>query len=216
MKHFRLSGAAQALEQQSTRRLSARAVLEIIFLYAILSFVAFTPTQAAQMLGVSPGTLRRIASIYEAIYGELPTDSRGRVYPDEAINRLSAARALVADRQTATLEQALKLEASSLVAVGLPADTQDVFTEVQRLRQQLARQHEALEHQTVLLESMDTMLRELKAENNQVKSLPASTSDLVEARRMNGYLLGELQRRRGEQLGTQTSKRAWWHFWKHQ
>lgn len=164
------------------------------------------------MLGISPGTLRRVAVTYEAVYEDLPTDSRGRVYPDEAINRLSAARALLSERRAATFEQALRLGASG-AAIDLPADTQDIFTEVQRLRQQLARQHEALEHQTALLESLDGLLRDLKAENGQLKALPAPIGELEELRRMNGYLLGELQRRSNGHPDTRPKRRAWWHVW---
>ncbi len=67
-------------------------------------------TEASKILGVSTGSLRRLARGYEAAYGPLPTDGAGgRIYPDEVLDLMEQARELVQDRRVGTLEQAFKL-----------------------------------------------------------------------------------------------------------
>lgn len=58
---------------------------------------------------MSPSGLRRLAGVYAELYGELPKDSSGtsRLWSPEAVNRLEAARALMAAGQARSIKDAL-------------------------------------------------------------------------------------------------------------
>jgi hypothetical protein len=72
------------------------------------------PATAAERLGVSASGLRRLASIYEAVHGELPRkgsgaeDKRARLWPEEAIEHLRDARKLVVLKRSRTILEALR------------------------------------------------------------------------------------------------------------
>lgn len=68
---------------------------------------------AAERLGVSASGLRRYAALYEQVHGELPrrVNTKSRLYPGEALERLAAARRLVdAERCKSILEGLEALE----------------------------------------------------------------------------------------------------------
>ncbi len=71
--------------------------------------VFWSPGDVAKRLRVSPSGLRRLAGVYAQLYGELPKDSSGtsRQWPGEAVNRLEAARALMAAGQARSIKDAL-------------------------------------------------------------------------------------------------------------
>jgi hypothetical protein len=71
--------------------------------------VVMNPGDVARRLGVSPSGLRRLAGVYAQVHGELPKDSSGtsRQWPGEAVNRLEAARALMAAGQARSIKDAL-------------------------------------------------------------------------------------------------------------
>jgi DNA-binding transcriptional MerR regulator len=71
--------------------------------------VLWSPGDVAKRLGVSPSGLRRLAGTYAELYGELPRDSSGtsRLWSSEAVNRLEAARALLAAGQARSIKDAL-------------------------------------------------------------------------------------------------------------
>lgn len=71
--------------------------------------VVYTAGQAAQQLEVSSSGLRRLANAYEAVFGELPRDpgTQARGYPEEAIERLRAARRGVETGQYKSTQAAL-------------------------------------------------------------------------------------------------------------
>ncbi len=52
--------------------------------------------------------MRRLAGIYEWAIGPLPRDERGRVWPEEAVEKLERARALVRDQRAVSIEAALR------------------------------------------------------------------------------------------------------------
>lgn len=56
--------------------------------------VVFTAGQAAQQLEVSASGLRRLANAYESVFGDLPREpgTQARGYPEEAVERIRAAR----------------------------------------------------------------------------------------------------------------------------
>jgi hypothetical protein len=68
----------------------------------------FGAGEVAKQLGISGPGLRRLAVVYERVYGELPRDDRGRLWPEEALARLQAARAAVGEGRAASTEAALR------------------------------------------------------------------------------------------------------------
>ncbi len=73
--------------------------------------IVMPPKEAARRLGVASSTLRRLAPTYEAVHGLLPWEGDeaggGRLWPGEAVERVQAARALVAEGRAKSLESAL-------------------------------------------------------------------------------------------------------------
>ena len=68
----------------------------------------YGPGDVATRLGVSSAGLRRLAVLYERVYGQLGRDPRqGRVWPQEAVERLERARAKVRAGQAVSIEAAL-------------------------------------------------------------------------------------------------------------
>lgn len=72
--------------------------------------VVYTAGQAAQHLEVSSSGLRRLANAYEGVFGELPRDpgTQARGYPEEAIERIRAARRGVEAGQYKSTQAALR------------------------------------------------------------------------------------------------------------
>jgi DNA-binding transcriptional MerR regulator len=70
----------------------------------------FEAGSAAERLGVSPSGLRRLAVIYEEVHGELPrrSKSNNRLWPEEALERLQAARRLLEQDRCKTIFEALE------------------------------------------------------------------------------------------------------------
>ena len=69
----------------------------------------YAPGDVAERLGVSGQRIRQLAAIYERVHGELlPREKRGRVWPEEAVERLERAHAAVVDGRVASVEQALR------------------------------------------------------------------------------------------------------------
>ena len=68
----------------------------------------YGPGDVATRLGVSSAGLRRLAVVYERVYGQLGRDPRqGRVWPQEAVERLERARAMIRAGQAVSIEAAL-------------------------------------------------------------------------------------------------------------
>lgn len=110
-----------------------------------------TPAQVAQVLGVSAPSVRRIALVYEGVFGPLPRDERGhRHWPQQALHRTQAAHQALGTGSVASLEAALRLidEGDDLpVPVDLPAVPPEpdvlaeVLQELRRLREVMEAQH---------------------------------------------------------------------------
>ncbi len=68
----------------------------------------YGPADVATRLAVSSAGLRRLAAVYERVHGELGRDPRhGRLWPQEAVERLERARGMVRDGQAVSVEAAL-------------------------------------------------------------------------------------------------------------
>ncbi len=138
--------------------------------------VFWSPGDVAKRLRVSPSGLRRLAGVYAQLYGELPKDSSGtsRQWPGEAVNRLEAARALMAAGQARSIKDALLAVESGVTpsadaALALGQDGRVV---------------EALGVVAARLEALQDSNRELKAEVTALRgeiatgrSLPRSEQD---------------------------------------
>ncbi len=129
---------------------------------------------AAEQLGLSPSGLRRVAAIYEAVHGELPRkrDTKARLYPAEALERLTTARRLVEAEVYRSIGEALQA-----LERGVPVDLTAEPLEVAPVRSQ-AVPNEAL---GVLLGE----LRGLREENAEIRAeLRALRSEVGELRRL--------------------------------
>ncbi len=109
---------------------------------------------AAEQVGVSASGLRRLAPIYEQVHGELPRKPRSnnRLWPQAALERLTAARQLVEQERYRTISEALTalargvetddLELAPTAALASPDATQKALelltSEVRELRQEVA------------------------------------------------------------------------------
>lgn len=69
----------------------------------------YPPHEVQARLEVSASGLRRLAGIYERTVGQLPRDERGRVWPEEAVEELEGARAIVREQRAVSIEAALRL-----------------------------------------------------------------------------------------------------------
>lgn len=68
----------------------------------------YPPAEVQARLEVSASGLRRLAGIYERTIGPLPRDDRGRVWPEDAVEALEDARALVRESRAVSIEAALR------------------------------------------------------------------------------------------------------------
>ncbi len=102
-----------------------------------------SPAQVAERLGISAAQLRKYAPIYEELFGPLPRDARGRrVYPQEAVARLEAARARIQEGRAESIRAALAQLEEALT----PAGTADsILEELRRIRAVLEAYRERLE-----------------------------------------------------------------------
>jgi DNA-binding transcriptional MerR regulator len=158
--------------------------------------------EVAQRLGITPAGLRRLADIYGEVYEPLQRDTHynnRRLWTLEAVERLEAARELVKADRTRSIKAALQMLQSGVETSqeGLVLPSKEVSKDPLLLA--------VLEHVQRLEVRIESMQRQLEAPRPQ-------TDEAEELRRMNAYLLGELERRR---LGDEAKKeqRAWWRFW---
>ena len=71
--------------------------------------VLLPPAEVMRVLGVSASGLRRYASIYEKLHGEMPRDNQSRrLWSREAADALRAAKGLVDAGKVSSIEQALE------------------------------------------------------------------------------------------------------------
>ncbi len=149
------------------------------------------PADAAAHLELSPSTLRRYAAAYEGVHEPLPRDRQGRrLWTLGALDRLSAARRVLESGSVQSIKAALEqLNHPTDLPERVTLDRHDLLIammgEIRSLRQ------EVLE------------IRERQLEPAQ----GTQSADLEEQRRMNAYLIGELQRRSESE---QPQRRGWW------
>lgn len=141
-----------------------------------------TPGELATHLGVQERTLRRFSAAYEAVHGPLPRDARGhRVFPADAVGRLSGAVPVLRERPAVGLEAVLRGQAVGNVAAPAVAPAMvgnDVLDAVQLLRlevQNLTREVAALRER---LEDQPDTRPDIRTPTGQpVDRAPATTVD---------------------------------------
>jgi DNA-binding transcriptional MerR regulator len=142
------------------------------------------PREAARRLGVAPSTLRRLAPTYEAVHGGLPWEGNesggGRLWPSEAVERVEAARALVAEGRAKSLESALRaLAGGAPPPSGVLSRPHEALELVEALRSEL----EAMRRGLAELPALRSEVAALRSELAKVRALPASEqSPAVEGR----------------------------------
>ncbi len=138
------------------------------------------------MLGVSDATLRRMARAYERVYGQLPTDGRqARLYSDEVLKSLEAARKLVDKGRVPSFEKALEMMAAENATID-----------------------ELLVVHTPTQQSLDLLRQELRLMIRQEVTavLEAQHNEHIqELEKRNRYLEAELKRR-----DEGPPRRGWW------
>lgn len=148
------------------------------------------PADAAAHLELSPSTLRRYAAAYEDVHAPLPRDRQGRrLWTLGALDRLSAARRVLESGSVQSIKAALEyLNHPTDLPERVTPDRGDLMVammgEIRSLRQEVSE------------------IRERQLEPPREHS-----AELEEQRRMNAYLMGELQRR--SQVA-QPQRRGWW------
>lgn len=148
------------------------------------------PKQAAERLGVSSSGLRRLAILWEEVYGAIHWEGEreggGRVYPESVVAKLEAARALVREGRSKSIQNALQALdggatplTQALARPGIP--DQDVLlallTEMQAMRDELTQlrtDSAEMKNQLPPLEGSDALAGEVRALREQVSALVAS------------------------------------------
>ncbi len=147
--------------------------------------IVYDPARAADLLGVSASGLRRLAPIYERVFGELKRvgkgdeEKRSREWPNEAVGRLQAARQVTGrGKPYRTIEAALKA-----IRDGVEVDTTEI---------DFGGRHAGAEG--AIGETLQVLLgevRTLRDEVAELKSLPQikNSSAPIEADRQHGILV---------------------------
>ncbi len=170
-------------------------------------------SDAAQRVGVSASGLRRLGTIYAEVHGELAREPKTekRIWTAEIVERLGQARALVEAERCRSIKEALTaldkgidIDLSTDLATPVQAPTPEalgvLLNEIRSLQQRL----EGLERLEVRIEEMQRQLEAPRAD-------PKRDIELAESKRMNQYLMGELERR--AKLGIEAPRRPWWRWW---
>lgn len=197
------------------------------------------PKDAGERLGVSPSGLRRLATLYEGLYGPLPRDSSdSRVWPLSAVERLTTARALVNQGRAKSVQDALQateegsatepLEAlatrqpSGEAFAAMVGELRSLRAEIAELRQeqsaitrQLAAPAEGTEVNPQLQEILElnrALAAHLETPIDVTRERELETEN-AELKQRNAAMLQELERRRLEGEA-ETRRRPWWSFWR--
>ncbi len=141
--------------------------------------VLLPPKEAARRLGIVPSTLRRLAPIYEGIFGELPwegdAEGGGRLWPSDAVERLQAGRALVAEGRAKSLDSALR----ALAGGATPPETlarPDTAEEALRLLGSLGGDLRAIRER---LEEIPLLRREVEALRAELGNRGAQSAEEI-------------------------------------
>ncbi len=148
----------------------------------------YDPRAVAKRLRLSGAGLRRIARIYEDVYGPLrrdPPDAHKhgkRVWTSEAVARLERARDLVHAGRAGSIEAALRAGDATGDGVAEPRPTprrtgESNIGAIEVLAEEVRRLREAVEQQTRLLEEQGSRVAALAVELEDPRELYLSATD---------------------------------------
>lgn len=160
----------------------------------------YTPGQAAQVLEVTTQTLRRYADDYGEVFEPVSQHGRQRVFDDVFITRLRQAQTLQQANTAPSIRVALEF-----IRDGTPAGEIVVHPGQPPFEQAVLERLSALAEMITHLADDN---RALQGRLNQLEPPREQNAELEEQRRMNQYLLGELERRRLE--FDQPQRRGFW------
>jgi hypothetical protein len=164
-----------------------------------------SPRETAELLSVSPSGLRRLAEIYSAVCGELPRDpkTRGRLWPEEAVGELLAARRLVLANRASSIREALEAirrgEAESAELDGVESPSGSLAGRVDGLADEVRELRRELATVGGLLAEIRGDVAELAQRLDRLPAVVADRrpgageSELHELRRRLRYLQAELE-----------------------
>lgn len=149
--------------------------------------IVMPPKEAARRLRVAASTLRRLAPTYEAVHGPLPWEGDeaggGRLWPGEAVERVQAARALVAEGRAKSLESALRaLAGGAPPPSGVLSRPDEAAELVEALRAELEAVRRGLAEIPALREEVAALRSELGSQRSaqkQAESHPPSAHPVV-------------------------------------
>ena len=166
----------------------------------------YTPAEAADEYGFAPSLLRRYAAIYESLGGRIPQDKRGgRIYSAELLTHFSGARERVKTGEK--VEDALRTLELAPVKHVRGVDNSFDAQRALELFERVLSVNEALEQKVAELQDQVAELT-----RRQLEAPQAPTAREAELERLNGYMLGELERRRLE-IERERQRRPWWQLW---
>jgi DNA-binding transcriptional MerR regulator len=145
----------------------------------------YPPAEAARLIGISVSGLRRYGLLYEDIYGRLPRDAQGRrLWTPGAVERLRRAKALMAEGRAVSIQAALEADETP------DQDVQEVSLH-DPSTEALRRLSGALDTIDRLEQTNQELVREVSALRERVEQGDPNADEL---RRMNSYLMAELER----------------------
>jgi len=148
------------------------------------------PKGAAERLGVSASGLRRLAALWEEMYGPIywegEREGGGRVYPEPVVAKLEAARALVREGRSKSIQNALQAldggatpPTQALARPGL--SDEDVVTallnELRAVREELTQlraDNADMKNRLPPPEGNDTLAGEVRSLREEVSALVAA------------------------------------------
>lgn len=125
----------------------------------------YPPSEVQARLEVSASGLRRLALIYERTIGPLPRDDRGRVWPEDAVEALEDARALVRESRAVSIEAALRGQEVGFDAEPHPVTKRPHTDEINpgaAILEELRALRAAIEHLTRREEEQSRRIAELE------------------------------------------------------
>jgi DNA-binding transcriptional MerR regulator len=149
--------------------------------------MVYPPAEAARLLEISVSGLRRYGLLYEQIYPQLPRDPQGRrLWTPEAVTRLRRAKALMAEGRAVSIQAALEADETP------DQDVQEVVLH-DPSSEALRRLSAALDTITRLEQTNQQLVKEVVALRVKLEEGDPNADEL---RRMNAFLLAELERAR--------------------
>lgn len=157
----------------------------------------YTSVQAAERLSVSESGLRKYAGAYEQVFEPLPRNIEGivgRCWPEEALERIEAARALVDSHHVTSMLKALELVSGQPVATRIEPETSQEIEKRDQFMEQVQKMVLVFQEQQQLTLEVREALREVREQNQQGMGLALEVKTLLQD------LKGHLEQTPGEAL----------------